>query len=112
MLCGVWKEDPDTIPYQEHYLTVSNGIYSRFTIFSDPKSYWCSAGGWCGDIRFESDDRVFVGDRYENVEWHTKDSMTLVIPRENGVIERHVYRRHSELPERFRLCLTAADGIK
>ena len=112
MLCGVWKEEPDTIQYQEHYLTVSNGIYSRFTIFSDPKSYWCSAGGWCGDIRFESDDRVFVGDRYENVEWHTKDSMTLVIPRENGVIERHVYRRHSELPERFRLCLTAADGIK
>lgn len=108
LLCGVWREVPDTVEYQEHYLTVSNGIYGRFTIYSNPKSYWCSAGGWCGEIFFRNDEKVFVGDRFEDIEWHTRDSMTLIIPRESGVVEHHVYRR-SKLPERFLRCLTATE---
>ena len=108
LLCGVWREVPDTVEYQENYLTVSNGIYGRFTIYSNPKSYWCSAGGWCGEIFFRSDEKVFVGDRYEDIEWHSRDSMTLIIPRESGVVEHHVYRR-SKLPERFLRCLTATE---
>ena len=111
LLSGVWREVPDTVMYQAHYLTVSNGIYGRFTVYSDPDSYWCSAGGWCGDIRFDSESKVFVGDRYEDVEWHSKDSITLIIPRDGGKLEKHVYRR-SELPERFVRCLTALDGYE
>ena len=108
LLCGVWREVPDTVEYQENYLTVSNGIYGRFTIYSNPKSYWCSAGGWCGEIFFRNDEKVYVGDRFEDIEWHTRDSMTLIIPRDSGVVEHHVYRR-SKLPERFLRCLTATE---
>lgn len=103
---GVWQET-DTIPYKFNYYVVSGDIFARFSIWLDPESYWCSAGGWCGDFRYEADDKVFMSDRTATIEWHDKDSMTLVIPRDSDVLEPHVYHR-SKLPDRFIRCLTAA----
>ena len=89
---------------------VTNDIYARFTIWQEPDNYWCSAGGWCGDFRCEAEDKVFMSDRTSTIVWQDKDSMTLVIPRDSGVLEPHVYYR-STLPDRFLRCLTAAKGF-
>ena len=104
---GVWQENTDTIPYQYNYYVVSGDIYARFSVWLDPDSYWCSAGGWCGDLRHEAEDKVFMSDRTSTIVWHDKDSMTLVIPRDSDRLEPHVYHR-SRLPDRFLKCLTAA----
>ena len=106
-VCGVWKETPDTIPYQDNFFLVNGDIYARFTIYSDPKGYYCSAGGWCGDARHESDDRLFMSDRTSAITWHNNDSITLTIPRDNNRLEPHIYNR-SELPVTFLKLLKAA----
>ncbi len=107
-LCGVWEETPDTVAFEKNYFVVDNDIYARFTIYSNPKGYYCSAGGWCGEARHEADDKIFMSDRTSSVIWHDKDSITLVIPCDSGKLEPHVYVR-GRLPEKFRELLTAAD---
>ena len=107
---GVWQET-DTIPYQYNYYVVSNEIFARFTVYMDPDSYWCSAGGWSGDFRQVAEDKVFMSDRTSTIVWHNKDSMTLIIPRDSDRLEPHVYHR-SKLPDRFLQCLTAADDFE
>ncbi len=106
-VCGVWKETPDTIPYQDNFFLVNGDIYARFTIYSDPKGYYCSAGGWCGDARHEADDRLFMSDRTSAISWHNNDSITLTIPRDSNMLEPHIYNR-SELPVTFLKLLKAA----
>lgn len=108
-VCGVWQEKVDTVQYRYNYYVVSGDIYARFTVYLDPDNYWCSAGGFCGDFRFEAEDKVFMSDSISTIEWHNKDSMTLIIPRDSDRFEPHVYHR-SKLPDRFLQCLTAADG--
>ena len=108
---GVWQEEIDSVQYLYNYYVVSGGIYARFTVWIEPGNYWCSAGGWCGDFRYEGEDKVFLSDRTANIEWHDRDSMTLIIPRDSGVLEPHVYHR-SKLPDRFLQCLTAAEGFE
>ena len=108
---GVWQENNDTDPYQFNYYVVSGDIFARFTIYQDPDNYWCSAGGWCGDFRYEAEDRVFMSDRISAIEWHNKDSMTLIIPRDSDRLEPHNYHR-SKLPDRFLRCLSASEGYE
>ena len=106
-VCGVWKETPDTIPYQDNFFLVNGDIYARFTIYSDPKGYYCSAGGWCGDAHHEADDKLFMSDRTSAITWHNNDSITLTIPRDSNRLEPHIYKR-SELPVTFLKLLKAA----
>ncbi len=106
---GIWQENIDTVQYVSNYFVTNKDIYARFTIWQEPDSYWCSAGGWCGDFKIEAEDKVFMSDRTSTIEWHNKDSMTLIIPRDNDRLEPHVYHR-SKLPDRFLRCLTAVDG--
>jgi len=108
---GIWQENIDTVQYLSNYFVTNKDIYARFTIWQEPDSYWCSAGGWCGDFRILADDRVFMSDRTSTVVWHDKDSMTLIIPRDSGILEPHIYYR-SKLPDRFLRCLTAAEGYE
>ena len=108
---GIWQENIDTVQYLSNYFVANKDIYARFTIWQEPDSYWCSAGGWCGDFRILADDRVFMSDRTSTVVWHDKDSMTLIIPRDSGILEPHIYYR-SKLPDRFLRCLTAAEGYE
>ena len=107
-LCGVWEERPDTVAFEKNYFVVNTDIYARFTIYTNPKGYYCAAGGWCGEARHEADDKIFMSDRTSSVIWHDKDSITLVIPRDSGRLEPHDYVR-GRLPEKFRELLTAAD---
>ena len=107
-VCGVWKETPDTIPYQVNFFLVNGDIYARFTIYSNPKGYYCAAGGYCGDARHEADDRLFMSDRTSTITWHNKDSITLTIPCEGNKLEPHIYNR-SRLPGKFLELLKAAE---
>lgn len=106
-VCGIWKEYPDTLEFEDNFFVVSGDVYARFTVNSDPKSYYVSAGGFCGDLRHESDTALFMTDRTCKIDMDGKDKLTLLIPRDSDMIETHRYMR-SVLPVRFARVLEAA----
>lgn len=107
---GVWQEDVNGMPeHTTNYLVVDTYLYVRFTLYHAIKDRLeLGAGGWSGDFRYISEDRVFLSDREAPVRWLEDGRMQWLMHRDNGHTEVHTYHRINHLPENFLKILQAA----